>query len=271
MARRTSIQKIRAAVPSVEKALSIMEYLGAQKRGYSTTELSRIFKIPASTMNNLLYTLVYCGYLRRDEKGLFRLTMKLLGEAAKLIENTDLRDIARPELERLTVQAGLTSMLSIRDGNQLVCIDKVEGPSQIRIASSVGKHFCLHSTCTGKAILAYLPDPELDALVASAGLPRITPNTITSAAALKAALNRIRIQGYAADDEENTVGIRGIGAAIFDHDGRVVGAIAIGGVGFQLDDRITAITCVVKDCARAVSAKMGFRESTIAPPAAVSR
>ena len=262
------MQKIRSSVPSVEKALSIIEFLGGQRRGYSTTELSRTFKVPASTMNNLLYTLVYCGYLKRDDKGQFRLTMKLLGEAAKLIENTDLREVARPELERLAVQSGLTSMLSIRDGAQLVCIDKVDGPSQIRIASSVGKHFCLHSTCTGKSILAHLPEFELAAVLASAGLPAITPSTITASAALTAELNRIRIQGYAADDGENTVGIRGIGAAIFDHDGRVVGAIGTGGVGFQFDDRLAAIISAVKDSARAISGKLGFVESTLASTSA---
>jgi IclR family transcriptional regulator, KDG regulon repressor len=251
----------RGMVPSVEKALHILEFLASQRNGYTTSELSRKFKIPISTMNNLLYTLVHCGYLQRSEKGLFRVTMKLLGEAAKVMENTELREIAHEELERLTTRTALASVLSLRDGDQLVCIDKVEGPSQIRIASSIGKRFYLHSTCTGKAILAYASEEHVDLIVSEAGLPSLTPNTITSRPAFKKELQRIRSQGYAMDNEENTPGIRGISAVVFDHSGRVAGAVGVGGVDFQFRDRMKEIVTAVKDCARAISERLGFSDA----------
>lgn len=254
-------KKARGVIPSVQKALGVLEFLASQKEGYTNSELSRKFKIPISTMNNLLYTLVHCGYLRRNEKGLFRVTMKLLGEAAKVVESTELRDIAHAELERLTKRTELASMLSVRDGDQLVCIDKVEGPSQIRIASAIGKRSALHSTSTGKAIVAHLSPTAVDAIVASAGLPRLTVNTITSATAFKAELNRIRAQGYAVDNEENTIGIRGVSAAVFDYEGEVVAAIGVGGVDFQIGDRMKQVVAAVKECAKTISDKLGFRES----------
>src|SRR5580658_7399510 len=139
----SSRQKIRTIVPSVEKAFKILEFMAAQKNAYTITELSRRFKIPISTMNNLLLTLVHCGYLRRNETGTFRVTMKLLDEAAKIIEHTDLRDLAQEDMERLTEETGLASILSVRDGDQIVCLDKKEGPSRIRVASNIGMHFPL--------------------------------------------------------------------------------------------------------------------------------
>jgi len=154
---------------------------------------------------------------------------------------------------------------SIRDGEKLVCVDTIEGPSQIRIASTVGKHFCLHSTCTGKVILAYLPESETETLLGSTGLTAVTPNTITSMPAMRAELSRIRVQGYAVDDEENTVGIRGVAAAVFNHESKVVAAIAAGAVGFQLADRIGPVSSIVRDCARSISEKLGFRESALIP------
>jgi IclR family KDG regulon transcriptional repressor len=252
---------VRGLVPSVEKALHILEFLASQRNGYTTSELSRKFEIPISTMNNLLYTLVHCGYLQRTEKGLFRVTMKLLGEAAKLLESTELREVAHEELERLTSRTELASMLSLRDGQQLVCIDKVEGPSQIRIASSIGKRFYLHSTSTGKAILAYESEEDVDLIVSGAGLPVLTPNTIKSRRTLKQELQRIRVQGYATDREENTAGIWGISAAVFDHTGRVVGAVGVGGVQFQFQDRMKELIAGVKDCASAISEKLGFSDA----------
>jgi DNA-binding IclR family transcriptional regulator len=254
-------EKARAMVPSVEKAFHILEFLASQRNGYTTSELSRKFKIPISTMNNLLYTLVHCGYLQRNDKGLFRVTMKLLGEAAKLMDNTELREVAHEHLECLTRRTELASVLSVREGDQLVCIDKVDGPSQIRIASSIGKRFYLHSTSQGKAILAYASEEDVDVIVSKTGLPSLTPNTITSLSALNKELQRIRSQGYATDREENTVGIRGISAAIFDHTGRIAGAAGVGGVDFQFQDRIKEIVTEVRDCARAISERLGFSDA----------
>jgi IclR family transcriptional regulator, KDG regulon repressor len=254
----SSRHKIRTIVPSVEKAFKILEFMAGQKNAYTITELSRKFKIPISTMNNLLLTLVHCGYLRRNETGTFRVTMKLLDEAAKIIEHTDLRDLAQEDLERLTEETGLASILSVRDGDQIVCLDKKEGPSRIRVASNIGMHFPLHSTATGKLVLAHLSDEEVESIVGRTGLPPVTPHTITSPRVLRAELKRIRNNGYAVDNEETTIGIRGVAAPVFDHEGNVAGAISTGGVGFQIDDRIPAVIASVKQCARSVSDKLGY-------------
>jgi IclR family acetate operon transcriptional repressor len=253
--------KLRPLVPSVDKAFRILEFMAGQKDAYSITELSRRFKIPVSTMNNLLLTLVYCGYLNRNDKGTFRVSMKLLQEAGKLMENNDLRDVARDDLEKLSAFTELTSVLAVRDGDQIMCIDKCEGASQIRVASSIGKRFHLHCTATGKAILSQLPEEEVEAIAARTGLPAVTPNTITSIKTLQKELARARKQGYAEESEENTIGIRGIAAAILDHTGQVVGAISTGGVGFQLGDRIKAFIAAVQDRAQSISGKMGFHEA----------
>ena len=253
-------------IPSVEKALKVLEFLAAQRGGGTITELSRQFKIPISTMNNLLLTLTKCGYLRRDAKGNFRTTLKLLDLAGTVMRNNDLRDIAREDLERLAEETGLAAILSIRDGDRMVCIEKEEGASQIRVASNVGMHFHLHSTATGKAVLANLPEEEVASIAERTGLPAVTTNTLTSLRALRQELRRIRETGYALDNEENSRGIRGIGAPVYDHSGHVIGAISTGGVGFQIDDRMAAVTAAVIRCAQSVSEKQGYRvPSGVAP------
>ena len=260
-----SKKKLRPLVPSVAKAFKILEFMASQKEAYTITELSRRFKIPVSTMNNLLLTLVYCGYLARNAKGSFRVTMKLLEESAKVLENHGLRDVAHDQLERLSSLTELTSILSVRDGDQMVCIDKAEGASQIRLASNVGKRFHLHSTATGKMVLTYLPAAEVDEIAARTGLPAVTPNTITNPDKLLLELEKIRNKGYAEDNEENTVGIRGVAAPVFDYQGAVVGAISTGGVGIQLDDRMKAVIAAVQECAAMVSARLGYRQSEDSP------
>lgn len=265
MAKRVKSATSLKCVPSVRKALEIMEFLTSRKESYSISEISRTFSIPISTTNNLLSSLVVCGYAARDRSGRFRSTMKLLLEASKLVDKFEIREIARPELERLSKETTLATNLSIRDVNQVVCIDKVEGSSQIRVAANIGKHFHLHATATGKVLMSYLPDEEIIAISAATGLPAVTHNTITTLPVLKKELHRVRAQGYALDDGENVFGIRGVAAPVFDHQGSVVAAIGIGGVGFQLDDNLKKIIGCVKEMTEAVSEKLGYRATVVTP------
>lgn len=267
MARKRKSNIItKCSIPSIQKAFSILELLSSQKRGHTISEFSRIFKIPVSSASSLLYSLVFCGYLKRDEKGVFSLTAKLLVEGNKLLDNMELREIARPEMEKLSKTTGLASMLSIRDGNQLVCIEKVEGTSQIRVGSNVGKRFYLHSTATGKALLAQLSEQEVQQIVESAGMPQLSQSTITSVPLLLKELARVRSQGYAIDNSENTFGIRGIAAPVFDHQSEAVAALGVGGVGFELEQNMKEVIAVVKGAAMEVSERLGYSESVVSTP-----
>jgi DNA-binding IclR family transcriptional regulator len=252
-------------IPSVRKAFDVMEFLTAHNESYSISEIGRTFHMPISTTNNLLSSLVVCGYAIRDAKGGFRSTMKLVLEASKLLDKFEIRDVARPELEQLSRETTLSASLSIREDNYVVCIDKVEGSSQIRVASHIGGRFHLHATATGKVFMSALQEQQVNAMCAATGLPAVTRNTITSPALLKKELQRVRAQGYALDDGENVMGIRGIAAPIFDHQGIVVAAMSTGGVGFQLDDNLKKMIACVKGMTEAVSEKLGYRATVVAP------
>jgi DNA-binding IclR family transcriptional regulator len=260
---KRGLQPVKCPVPSVQKAFAILEYLTSNGEGATISELSRLFRLPVSTTTNLVYSLVFCGYLTRKSTGRFRTALKLLNEASKLTDNISLREVAHLQLESLSRQTGLASTLSILEDNMVVCIDKVEGSSQIRVAASVGKRFCAHAVASGKAILAHLTQDELQTIVEKVGLPSITPQTITSFSVLQKELRRVRAQGYAVDDGETVVGIRGVGAAIFDHEGKVAAAIGTGGLGLQLDENIKNVIESVRHAAASASEQLGYRETVV--------
>ena len=108
-----------------------------------------------------------------------------------------------------------------------VYVDKLDTPQPIGLMSRVGKRILLHSTAAGKAILAYLPESRVRAIVNRMGLEPQTPNTITSYARMLEALNEIRKRGCAIDDNENRLGVVCIGAPILDYQGWATGAISI--------------------------------------------
>jgi DNA-binding IclR family transcriptional regulator len=250
-------------VPAVEKSFAILEMFASKNKGYTISEVSRLLHLPISTTSSLLYTMLHSGYLKRHETGSFTLTTKLLSESSKLLNQIDLRDVVQPELVRLAKSTGLASVLSVREGDELVCIDKVEGNGQIRIASYIGKRFPMHSTCTGKAVLAFQRDEEVDEIIKRVGLEKSTENSITSLSTLKKELARVRAQGFATDNEEYNIGIGGVAAPTFDHSGNVVGAIAVGGAVFELDTKQKDIIASVKESARLISEHLGFQETIV--------
>lgn len=244
-------------VPSVEKAFAIMELFAADNRGYTLSEVSRLLQLPVSTVSSLLSTLWNCGYVSRHEQGRYRLTMKLLAEGTKAVNQLDLNKVAEPHMKELTAKSGLTSVLAVRDGDHLVYLDKVDGASEVLLASYVGRRMLLHLTGTGKVLLSGLSESEVMEIVRSVGLPASTPKTITSLPVLKKELARIRKRGHAIDNQGYDLGIKGVAAPIFERDGNVAAAIGVGGSVFELNGNMRQIVKLVKAAARAVSENLG--------------
>jgi DNA-binding IclR family transcriptional regulator len=254
---------VNQPIPSIQKALAILELFCSTRRGYTITEIAKIFKIPVSTSSSLLYTLVSCGYLKRSDTGTFTLTMKLLGQAHRGLSQLELNDIAQPELERMTSITGLASALFIREIDSVVCVAKVEGSSHIRTAAHVGKQMPMHATCTGKALLACLPSGEAEQLLKRTQLTRLTDNTITSLPLLIKELAKIRAHGYAADDQEYGVGVQGISAPVFDSRGKAVGAISASGAVFEVENNLSTIIAAVRAASSEVSRSLGYSDSVV--------
>jgi len=115
----------------------------------------------------------------------------------------------------------------------------------------------LHSTSVGKALLAWLPKQELEAIVRQQGLKKRTPKTIHTASRLLADLELVRDQGHAVDDEENSLGARCLGAPIFDAEGNVTAALGVSGTLTQVDEEnLPKIADALKETARRISRQL---------------
>jgi DNA-binding IclR family transcriptional regulator len=117
----------------------------------------------------------------------------------------------------------------VLEQGQVVYIDKTEAPGPMRMASAIGKIMPAHCTALGKAMLAHLPEREAGMVLNLWGMARRTPRTITDRRRFFAELASIRTRGYAVDNVENEEGVRCVAAPIFDHRGRVAGAVSLSG------------------------------------------
>ena len=242
------------------KAFTILELLGSHSDGMlSLAEVASHLKVSKSTAHRYLTTLEELEVVRRDEKDCFGLGSKMIELAGALLSRHDLRNESEPLLEKLCAETQETAHLAIPTGNNVVYIAKVDSPLSIRMASHIGVRNPMHCTALGKAILAYYPQDKVEAIIRE-GLPARTDYTLTSAEELQTELERIRSEGFAIDDQENELGVRCAGAAIFDYTSKVIGAFSVSGPASRISyERCLELGCVVSKAAQEVSRRMGFQ------------
>lgn len=247
-------------VQSVERTFSVIEALSHKPKGASLTELTAATDLNKTTVYRLIKSVIRLGYAAKDEEsGKYFLTTKMFEVGSRAINRSDLLTISRPFLDKISDITGEAVHLVIRDGNDIVYIYKVDsGNSSIRMSSRIGLRNPMYCTSVGKAILAELPDEEVDDIWNNSDIRQRTPNTITDPIILKEQLRQIRANGYAIDNEENELGVKCIGASITDSSSNVLGAFSISVPAIRMDDkRMTELVHLVIDTKKEISLAIG--------------
>src|SRR5262249_54936099 len=149
---------------------------------------------------------------------------------------------------------GETVNLGILDGHQVLYVDVMQSTHTFRLASEVGSRRPLHCTSLGKAMAAYLPAQELQDLLKSIKLERLTPKTIVQRSKFEKDLVRVRQRGYAVDDEEAVLGARCVAAPIADESGKVVAGLSVSGPVTRITlARIGPLAALLKQAAVSIS------------------
>src|ERR1700675_856122 len=246
---------------AVERALAMLEAVAQESAGLSNAEISRKLKIPKSSASYILRTLETQSYLIRDEdSGKYRVGLKILSLSRGALGGSDVRGVALPIMRHLTHQTGLTCHLAVLDGPEAVYIEKVEPEGFIRMDTWVGRRMRVHATSVGKAIVAHIPQEQLEQILHKSGMEKRTPKTITTLPRLLKELEKVRAQGYAVDDEENNLGARCVGAPVFNQKGAIEASVGLSGTINQVNAQtMPRILEALKDAARHVSMQLGYR------------
>jgi DNA-binding IclR family transcriptional regulator len=216
-----------ARVPSVDRALNLLDLLASSPCGMNLTTISRRLNIPKSSAYYLLTTLAKRNFVRRTPDGrLYSLAIEVSPFMDVTSQESGLKSLCAPFIRSLSKSLRMTAQTGIREGCEARIIDRSEMPG-LTLDSWVGRHFDLHCTAIGKALIAFLPDAEVENLFRARGLPKHNENTICSLDLLKAQLADARSQGFSTDDEEHELGVRCVASPIFNHVEAVVGAICI--------------------------------------------
>jgi len=247
-------------VRSVRRAIRILETF-REGPSLTVTDLSHVLKLPKSSVYELVCTLAAAGLLKKeDSSGRYHLGLRLVELARAANNDLEVRQVARPLIEKLRGEFNETVQLTVLEGEEILYVDGCESSRQLRTFFQSGDRAPLHCTALGKAILANLPAGEKERYLRRRGLKAFTPSTLTDPQALRRELDRTAARGYSIDNMEHEEDVRCVGAPIRDREGRAFAAISVSGPAHRLGPgRDAEIARRVMAAAEEISRQLGYR------------
>ena len=254
-----------SSLSSVSNAARLLKEFrhGGGRVELGVSELSRRLNLGKSTTHRLLHTLAAERLLEQDpETGAYRLGLAMYELGASVAAGMDLHSASTPVIDALRNSTKETVQIAVLDGREVVYVERRESQQTVRLFGRIGHRNHAHCTSTGKAMLAYLPEAELNSLLDGWKLKRLTPYTIGDLAKLRAELAEVRARGWAENVNESDLGVASVAAPIRNHRGEVVAAVSVAGPIQRLgSDSLRRFSRPVVEAATAISRRLGHRDT----------
>jgi IclR family transcriptional regulator, KDG regulon repressor len=250
---------------SLRKALGILDLFLENQGELALSQIAKLSGLNKTTASRIVLTLVEYGYLKqREKRGKYSLGTIYLGFTGVVKGRLQLRNVAIPYLTKLSQQTHESVIIAYGNGREEVFTETFQDTSQpnnvLRIVPLEGTGMPLHSTATGKILLAYMTDEELEEYFKNKHLRQFTPNTIININDMRNHLMIVRQEGMAFDDEEFSLGVRGVAAGIRDNEGKIVGSFAVVAPLVRLTRvGMRELVPSIKSYAEEISGELGFR------------
>lgn len=269
---RTSVDPPRVAtgrhvdknhIGVTDKIFAVLEYLidkGAKQQSVPFNEVHKALPFARTTVYRILYSLEKLHYLERTgPEGAYRLSGKLFELMEPAVHIRKLQSVAGSVMTDLLIRYSETVNLGVLDEGDVTYVHVMESPSTLRTAAMPGDRNPFHSTALGKVLVAYLPAEQLEALLESHPMIRMTSKTITEKKRFLEHLASVREQGVAFDLEENVEGVVCVAAPIFSAEGKAVAGLSMSGPTARMEAKLEALRNDVREAGLKVSRRFSPR------------
>lgn len=255
-------------VKILDKALRVLMLFTPEQPEWGVTSIARSVDMPKSTVHRILRVFEQHAFLTQDaDTRRFRLGLAGIELGRRAQEGLELRRIALPVMEQISALTGETVLLQVLspEGDQVVCIERVQQRSGLRLILEVGATAPLYAGCSSKVLLAYRTNDEIERVLRDELRP-ITPHTITDPSQIRAQLAEIRRDGFSVSFEETDEGVAGVSVPVRDARDRVIAGLTISGPTTRVTaSTIARFTGIALEGARRIAAELGHQPSRVAP------
>jgi DNA-binding IclR family transcriptional regulator len=216
-----------SSIQVIDRAAALLDVIGNHPDPVSLKVLAAETGLHSSTAYRIIDALVTHGYVERAASGQYTLGLKLLHFAGRVHGKVDLLREAKPIMEWLRSEVGETVNLTVREGNEVIYVERALPNRMMRVEQIIGSRAPLHVTAVGKLFLAEGGNTACREYARRSGLKRLTPNTITQVTKLWIEASEAKKKGYALDNEEAELGVACIGVPILDAGGTMIAGLSI--------------------------------------------
>ncbi|MBN1664515.1 MAG: IclR family transcriptional regulator [Deltaproteobacteria bacterium] len=218
-----------SSINSVFKTFRLIEILSVPNAEYSLTEVTKKLDLSIGATQRITNSLISIGYLSKDKKTKkFRLTPKWLSVGFGILAGLEIRKIALPHLKQLYRETGGTVSFVIRDGDEVVYIERLTTQELLGFNIRAGLKRPMYLNSMGRAILAFLPEEEQDEILKRTVNGNDNANGSLDEVKLKEELRKIRQSGYAVNRVNYSGGATAVSVPIFNQKGKPIAGINIG-------------------------------------------
>lgn len=246
---------------SLTRGLQILDCFGADDSTLSLAELGARTGLSQATTFRLAATLTKLGYLSQDARTKrYQLGIKVLSLGNAFLMSIRFPQVALPILEQAAQRWNEAVNMSILDGREIVYVTRIAVKRIIATNFQVGSRLPAHCTSMGKVLLAFRPREEVEELYAGVQLEAFTDRTIDSLSALQDALEKVRRDGFAVNDEELEYGLRSVAAPVWNAAGEVIAAvnISVAAGRVSLESLHSQFMPHIRRTADEISARLGY-------------
>jgi IclR family pca regulon transcriptional regulator len=214
----------------LDRGIAILSCFSPDTPALGITELSELLGTQRSTTHRYVRTLVALGHLRQDQSKKYRLAFGVTRLGIHTMNAIGLEPHARPLLDELCRNSGLTVSLAVLNGPAMQYVTRVcraRGGQPRTVTLTAGADHPAHDSALGKLLLAYLPARTRRETIGAIALEKTGPKTITGKRRLAQALRDIHKRGIAISEQERTPTRIEVAAPVRDLSGEVRAAIAL--------------------------------------------
>jgi IclR family KDG regulon transcriptional repressor len=221
-------------IQTIDRLILIMDCFTIDQNELGVREVARLTGLSPSVCGRLMIALKDQGLLLQHHPSrAYSVGPKSLRWAEVYTTNLDIRNVALPVINELLLETKETISLYILDGNERLCVERMESAQNVRIVARIGRRLPLYAGSAGKLLLAFLPEKRQDEILSNTNFQPFTDKTITDIKKLRAELIIIRKQGYSFSNGEWVEDAAGIAAPIFDIKGDILAALTVSGPSFR--------------------------------------